>query len=74
MQTNLGTIDRVLRIVLGLVLIYYATLMPDTGYNVYGWVGVIPLGTALFGMCPIYAIFGLKTCSSCAEKDATPEA
>ena len=69
MQKNVGSIDKVLRIIIGLVLIAYAVLpmfgmMPDTGYNVYGWVGIIPLGTALLGLCPLYSILGVKTCSS----------
>lgn len=74
MQKNVGSIDKVLRIIIGLVLVYYATMMPDTGYNVYGWIGVIPLGTALLGICPLYSIFGLKTCSTCDGEDAAPEA
>ena len=70
MQKNVGSIDKVLRIIIGLALIGYATLMPDTGYNVYGWVGIIPLGTALLGLCPLYSILGIKTCSSC-DSDKT---
>ncbi|PCI40891.1 MAG: hypothetical protein COB46_05745 [Rhodospirillaceae bacterium] len=77
MQKNVGSIDKVLRIIIGLALLAYAILpsfgmMADTGYNVYGWVGIVPLGTALLGLCPLYSILGIKTCSSCAsdEKEA----
>ena len=77
MQKNVGSIDKVLRVIIGLVLIAYAIMpsfgmMPDTGYNVYGWVGIIPLGTALLGLCPLYSILGVETCCSCAsdEKEA----
>ena len=55
MNKNMGSVDKILRIVIGIVLIGYALAGPsmgmDTGYNVWGWVGVIPL----------YRIFGLKT-------------
>ena len=59
MKANVGTIDRVLRIVVGLVLIGLAA----TGtVGVWGWIGVVPLATGLFKFCPAYAIFGLNTC------------
>jgi len=65
MNKNVGGIDKILRIVVGVVLIGYAAAGPamgmDTGYNVWGWVGVIPLATALINFCPAYAIFGFKT-------------
>ena len=59
MKANVGTIDRVLRIVVGLALIGLAA----TGtVGVWGWIGVVPLATGLFKFCPAYAIFGLNTC------------
>jgi hypothetical protein len=58
MQKNIGTIDRVLRIVVGIALIALAA----TGtVGVWGWIGVVPLATALIGWCPAYTLFGLKT-------------
>ena len=60
MQKNVGGIDRILRIVVGVVLIALVFVGPQT---VWGWVGVIPLGTALIGWCPAYLPFGMKTCS-----------
>lgn len=59
MKLNVGGIDRILRIVAGLVLIAL-TLMGTIG--VWGWIGVVPLLTALIGYCPAYSIFGLSTC------------
>jgi len=55
MSTNVGGIDRVLRIVIGLALIAYAIPlgMPKTGWNWVGWIGVIPLLTAIIGNCPL---------------------
>ncbi|HEX5698393.1 MAG TPA: DUF2892 domain-containing protein [Rhodoferax sp.] len=61
MKSNVGGIDRVLRIVLGLVLIGL-TLTGTIG--VWGWLGVVPLATGVIGWCPPYAIFGWNTCST----------
>ncbi len=61
MQANVGTIDRVLRIVVGLVLIGLAA----TGrVGVWGWIGVLPLLTGIVSVCPAYSILGVKTCAS----------
>ncbi len=57
MKTNVGGIDKVLRIVVGLALIAWALL----GGPVWAWVGVVPLATALVGFCPVYPILGLST-------------
>jgi hypothetical protein len=58
-KTNVGGIDRVLRIVAGLVLIVLA-LMGTIGP--WGWIGVVPLATGLLSTCPVYSIIGLSTC------------
>ncbi len=62
MSTNVGGIDRVLRIVIGLGLLWYALLAAPMGYNWIGWIGVVPLLTALVGVCPLYSILGINTC------------
>jgi hypothetical protein len=59
MSRNEGTIDRVLRVILGLVLISLVFVGPQT---VWGWVGVVPLLTGLVGYCPLYSVFGIRTC------------
>jgi len=59
MKVNEGTIDRALRVIAGLVLIGLAA---SGTVGVWGWIGVVPLLTGLFGFCPAYAIFGLNTC------------
>ncbi len=61
MKTNVGTIDRVARIILGLVLISLVFIGPQTPW---GWIGIVPLVTALIGWCPAYSIFGIKTCKN----------
>jgi hypothetical protein len=61
MNKNVGTLDRALRIILGLALIALAatgTVGPS------GWIGVVPLGTGLFSWCPAYTLFGIKTCKA----------
>lgn len=60
MKLNVGGIDRILRIVLGLVLI---GLTVTGTIGVWGWLGVVPLATGVIGWCPPYAIFGFSTCA-----------
>ena len=56
---NVGGIDRIARIVVGLVLIALVFVGPQTPW---GWIGIVPLATGLIGWCPAYLPFGLKTC------------
>ncbi|WP_292936572.1 DUF2892 domain-containing protein [Noviherbaspirillum sp.] len=67
MKSNVGGIDRVLRVVFGLALIA-ASLLGAIG--AWGWLGLIPLATGVFGFCPAYMPFGLRTCS--IKNDAKP--
>lgn len=60
MKLNVGGIDRIARIAIGLVLIGL-TLTGTIG--VWGWLGVVPLATGAIGWCPPYAIFGFNTCA-----------
>ncbi len=64
MSTNVGMIDRIARIVLGIVLIAFAIPVgfPQTGWNWVGWIGVMPIATALIGNCPAYSMLGISTC------------
>jgi len=59
MKTNVGTIDRAARIVIGLVLIVLAL----TGIiGAWGWIGLLPLATGVFRVCPAYSLLGINTC------------
>ena len=60
MKSNVGGIDRILRIVIGLVLIGL-TLSGTIG--VWGWVGVVALATGVIGWCPPYALLGFNSCA-----------
>ncbi len=60
MKFNVGTPDRILRVIAGIALIALAA----TGtVGVWGWIGVAPLLTGLFRFCPAYKMFGLNTCN-----------
>ena len=59
MKTNVGSIDRIARVVIGLVLIGLAL---SGTIGAWGWIGVVPLATGLFKFCPFYTLLGLNTC------------
>lgn len=58
MSKNVGMIDRVVRGIVGLVLLGFALF----GGYWWGWIGVIALATAAFGYCPAYRLVGLNSC------------
>ena len=64
MATNVGMVDRILRIAVGIALIAFSLnyLYPNTGYNWLGWIGVVPILTGVMGSCPLYSIVGMSTC------------
>ena len=59
MKINEGTIDRAIRVIVGLVLITLVFIGPQSPW---GWIGLIPLVTGLVGFCPMYTLFGMSTC------------
>ena len=59
MKTNVGGIDKILRIVVGMALIAMAALGV---VGAWGWIGVVPLLTGLLGTCPAYSLLGVNTC------------
>ena len=69
MTQNVGSVDRILRIVIGIILIAFAIPIgfPSTGWNWAGWIGIIPIITALFGTCPAYSVLGVSTCRLTGE-------
>jgi uncharacterized membrane protein YfcA len=61
MTVNVGTIDRAVRIIAGLVLIALAI----TGtIGIWGYIGIVPLLTGLFRVCPAYSLIGVNTCGT----------
>ena len=61
MNKNVGTADRVFRIILGLALLSLIHFL-DGNVRWIGLAGLIFIGTALVGFCPLYTLFGIKTC------------
>ena len=59
MKANVGTIDRALRVIVGLALI---GLTLNGNIGVWGWIGVVPLATGIFRFCPAYTLIGASTC------------
>lgn len=59
---NVGTIDRALRIVVGLALIAGFFLYPDAAYRWAFLIGIVPLATGLMGSCGLYSLIGVNTC------------
>ena len=58
MPRNIGTIDRLLRALVGIGLIAWAIL----GGPVWAWIGIVPLATAAISFCPAYTVIGIRTC------------
>ena len=60
MLTNESSVDRMLRVVLGIVLLSLVVVGPKT---MWGFVGLVPLLTGLVGFCPLYRVLGVSTCA-----------
>ena len=61
MTINEGTLDRALRVILGVVLLSLVLIGPKT---LWGLVGLVPLLTGAVGFCPLYRVLGMSTCST----------
>ena len=59
MRANMGNIDRILRTIVGILLISLVFIGPQA---LWGWIGVVPLLTVLVSWCPAYVPFGISTC------------
>lgn len=58
MCKNVGSIDAVLRIIIGMALLIMAV---GGFYTPWTWIGLVPLATGLAGFCPLYSVIGMKT-------------
>ena len=63
MKANVGTADRVIRAIVGLVLLSLVFILEGNA-RWLGVIGLVPLGTALVGWCPAYLPFGINTCKT----------
>ena len=66
MTRNIGGIDRVIRIAVGLGLLSLVVVGPQTWW---GLLGLIPLATAVMGWCPPYALLGINTCPAAGRRN-----
>jgi hypothetical protein len=58
-MTNEGTLDRTIRVILGLALLSLTVAGP---HSLWGLVGLAPLATGIVGFCPLYRVLGIRTC------------
>ena len=70
MTRNIGRIDRAIRIIAGLALLALVFVGPKTPL---GYLGIIPLVTGLFSVCPLYSLLGISTCPRAADQAGTAE-
>lgn len=62
-KTNEGTVDRALRVIVGLALLAWFFMDQGTGFWHYAkLIGVVPVLTGLIGWCPVYTVLGISTC------------
>lgn len=65
MKANVGGIDKLLRILAGIVLLALTFVLKDEGgLWMWGLIGIVPLATGLMGWCPFYPLLGLNSCPS----------
>ena len=69
LPTNELPVERVLRVVIGLVLLALVVVGPKT---MWGLLGIVPLATGLLGSCPLYTVFGISTCATRSGPASSP--
>lgn len=66
MKANMGSVDRIIRVILGLAILALGLIF----HSWWGLVGIIPILTGLVGWCALYAPFGISTCKTKEHKEA----
>lgn len=59
---NVGSVDRILRVVVGLVVLSLFFIYPDASWRYFALLGLVPLLTGLLSTCPLYSLMGISTC------------
>lgn len=67
MKPNVGGIDKVLRIVVGLGLLSLLYFLPGAA-RWWGLIGLVPLATGLINFCPLYPLLGISTCAAAPKE------
>lgn len=62
MKKNIGSVERVIRVIAGIAILSLAFVGPQSPW---AYLGIIPLATGLMGWCPAYALLGISTCKNC---------
>lgn len=65
MKRNVGTVDRVIRILIGLAALSFVFVSGSK----WGYLGIVPLFTGLIGWCPPYGLLGISTCKKCTDTE-----
>jgi hypothetical protein len=66
MKTNVGSIDRTLRIVAGLAILSLYFILEE-GQRGWALLGLVPLLTGLVSWCPLYTLLGIRTCKTASR-------
>lgn len=61
MARNIGSVDRAIRVVIGVVLLALYFFLPGD-QRIFALIGIVPLTTAFMNWCPLYTVFGIRTC------------
>lgn len=61
-KTNVGAVDRIARIAIGIALLCLFFIYPDASWRYAALIGIVPLFTGIFSTCPLYSVLGLSTC------------
>lgn len=64
MDKNIGSLDKIIRVLVGLILLALVFVGPQ---SVWGWIGLPIILIALFGWCPLYKLLGVSTCKRCTN-------
>jgi len=67
MQTNVGSADKVIRVIIGVGLLSLVFIL-EGNVRWFGLIGIMPILTALMGWCPAYALLGMRTCPASGKK------
>ena len=62
MDKNIGSLDKIIRVLVGLVLLALVFVGPQSAW---GWIGLPVILIALFSWCPLYKVLGVSTCKRC---------
>jgi len=60
-KTNVGTVDRIVRIVVGIALLSLFFIYPNASWRYWALIGLVPLLTGIMSTCPLYSALGLST-------------